>query len=116
MRVIGKQAMACFISGDRQNPSTVTWLKASVNRHLAQGTRGNESLPARYRVHGVCVVVANGRPGAGGREVSAQTVSYGRLLAILERGEPVPVPTRQDSHLVADALADQAPQAELPDQ
>ncbi len=48
--------------------------------------------------------------------MSAQTVSYGRRLAILERGEPVPVLTRQDNHLVADALADQARPAELPDQ
>jgi len=48
--------------------------------------------------------------------VSAQTVSYGRLLAILERGEPVPVLTRQDVHLAADALAGRAQPAELPGQ
>ena len=48
--------------------------------------------------------------------MSAQTVSYGRLLAILERGEPVPVLTGQGNHLIADALADQARPAELPDQ
>jgi hypothetical protein len=41
--------------------------------------------------------------------VSAQTMSQGRLLAILERGDPVPVLARQDMRLVADALAGQSP-------
>jgi hypothetical protein len=40
--------------------------------------------------------------------VSVQTAPYGRLLAILERGDAMPVVTRRDMRLVADALADQS--------